>query len=116
MDKYMKYFNTAFVLFWILLIFAISSCEPGGRLIINNQQNKDVILYFANVSSDGTIDKLTKQGVISANSTKTFGITFLGSTWVNRIELQDLNGDIIFSHDYLMADLEKIGWKITIPP
>jgi len=35
---------------------------------------------------------------------------------VYRIEAVDSSGRVVFSHDYNMDDLEKIGWKITIPP
>jgi len=92
------------------------ACEPGGFLQIQNMQNQEVTIFFASVRTDGTIDGLTKQVVISANTTKIISITFLGGEWVNRIEAHDPTGKVVFSHDYKMADLEKIDWKIVLPP
>jgi hypothetical protein len=43
-------------------------------------------------------------------------MTFLGNEWTDRIEAIEPSGKVVFSHDYKMSDLEKIGWKITIPP
>ena len=42
-------------------------------------------------------------------------MTFIGSG-IQRIEAIDPSGKVIFSHNYKMSDLEKIGWKIVIPP
>jgi hypothetical protein len=35
---------------------------------------------------------------------------------MQRLEAVDPSGKVVFSHDYKMADLEKAGWKIVIPP
>jgi hypothetical protein len=94
----------------------VLGCEPGGDITFHNLQNQDVTVFFATVLADGSIDQLTKQGVISANSTKIFSAVFPSYNWVRRIEAHDPTGKVVFSHDYKMADLEKIGWKIVIPP
>ena len=106
------------LLFTLVLVLSIllPSCEPGGSLQIQNLQSQEVTIFLASVRTDGTIDELTKQIVISANTTRALEITFLGSEWVNRIEAHDPTGKVVFSHDYKMADLDNIGWKIVIPP
>ena len=68
------------------------------------------------VPAGASPDIPVKQGVISPNASKQFGMVFLGSNFVERIEARDPSGKIIFSHDYKFVDMEKIGWKITIPP
>ena len=108
-------FGVYLVLLLVVSILA-SGCEPGGSLQIQNLQNQEVTIFLASVRTDGTIDELTKQMVISANTTRTLEITFLGSEWVNRIQAVDPSGKVIFSHDYKMSDLEKMDWKIVIPP
>ncbi|MFC1928099.1 hypothetical protein ACFLXK_00670 [Chloroflexota bacterium] len=65
---------------------------------------------------DGTLGVPTYQKTISANETREFGITFLGDEWIIRVEAIDPSGNIVFSQDYVMPDMEKIGWKIVIPP
>lgn len=122
MNRYVKMGKQDFTLLSpvLLLLFAIalfaSACEPGGDLIIENQYNREVPIFYTHVRADGTLDKATRQGLVPPNTTKTFSITFLGSDWVQRIEAVDPSGEIVFSHDYRMDDLEKISWKITIPP
>ena len=91
-----------------------ASCEPGGLFTIKNQRNENIVLYVATVRQDGSIDALTKQGIVSAGSLKTFHIVFLGSNDINRMEIQDLNGNVLFSHDYKLADIPKTGLTITV--
>ncbi len=101
-----------------LMIFALllQSCEPGGDIIFENTYNEDVSIYFIHVREDGSLSEGAKQGVVSANASKTFSITFVKKNVVYRIEAIDTSGKVVFSHDYKMADLEKIEWKIVIPP
>jgi len=108
-------FSVCLLLLLVLGIF-ICGCEPRGDITFHNMQDGEVTIFFADVRDDGTIDQLTKQGVVSANSTKVFSAMFPLSNWVTRIEAHDLTGEVVFSHDYKMADLEKIDWKIVIPP
>jgi hypothetical protein len=110
--------KTAILLLLIALIgFAtlITSCEPGGKLIIINQRNQSIQLEVTHPRTDGSIDGFTNQGAIPPNTTKSFYFVFLGPDWVNRFELVDSNGVVLFSHDYKMSDLDKINWTITIP-
>ena len=107
----------------IILIFMViitsmifSACEPTGNLKIENQFGQDVKIYYTHVFADGTLDKATYEGTIQSNTTKSLSITFLGSKWIQRVEAVDSFGNIIFSHDYIMADLAKMGWKIAITP
>ena len=106
--------------FYLILLFVVGlfalGCEPGGAITFHNLQNQEVTVFFAHVRTGGTIDVLAEQGVISANTSKTFSITFIGSEWINRIEAHNPTGKVVFSNDYKMGDLEKIGWKIVIPP
>ena len=104
------------LVFLMIFVFLFQSCEPGGGLIIENMHNDDVSIYFSTVIEHGSTDTPVKQGIISANDTETFGIAFPRKDWIRRIEAIDRSGKVIFSHDYTMADLEKIGWKIVIPP
>ena len=104
------------LLFLFAIALFVSACEPGGAITFHNLQNQDVTVFFATVKADGSIDQLTKQGVISANSAKIFSAVFPSRDWVTRIEAHDPAGKVVFSHDYKMADLEKIHWKIVIPP
>ena len=110
-----KVFTTLFIII-VVLASLFQSCEPGGAITFQNLQNREVTIFFATVRTDSSIDQLTKQGVISTNSTKVFHIVFPRSDWVNRIEAHDLAGQVVFSQDYKMSDLEKIDWKIVISP
>jgi hypothetical protein len=94
----------------------MTSCEPAPKVIFDNQLNQEVRIFTTHVRDDGTIDGFVELGTVPAHSTKTINITFLGDEWVNRIEVRDTLGNVTLSHDYKMGDLEKIRWKITIPP
>jgi len=107
--------GVALLSLFVIALF-VSACEPGGAVTFHNLQNQNVTVFFATVQADGSIDQLTKQGVISANSTKIFSAVFPSHDWVRRIEAHDPAGKVVFSKDYKMADLEKIGWEIVIPP
>jgi hypothetical protein len=98
-----------------------TSCEPGGWPIIENQSNQEVRIYTTLVRTDNPMDqpgKPTDHGIIPAITTQKlkYAITFVRRNWVYRIGAKDLSGRTVFSHDYNMDDLEKINWKITIPP
>jgi hypothetical protein len=97
-----------------------TSCEPGGRPIIENQRNQELkVKIFRTLS--GPLTGLIYTGVVPAQTTKQLsGVAFPGRgiEWMVTIEVIDPSpsGGIIFSHGYNMSDLEKINWKITIPP
>ncbi len=122
MNKYeqMRRFNFKLLSLALLSIFVISfvvmSCEPETKVTFQNQRNEDLDVFVASVRRDGSIDGFVDYGTIPSQTTKTIYITFLGDEWVNRIEIRDTLGKVVFSHDYNRPDLEKIGWKITIPP
>jgi hypothetical protein len=98
-----------------ILIMAIG-CEPAPLITFDNRQNQEVRIFLTHVRDDGSIDGFVELGTISANSTETHYITFLGDDFVNRIQIRDTLGNVIFTHDYKMADLEKLDWKIVISP
>ena len=94
----------------------MSGCEPGGRLTIENQNIQEVRIILTHVYPDGTLGVPTYEITISANKTSELRMTFLGDDWIDRLEAIDPSGKVVFSHDYKMADLEKMGWKIVILP
>jgi hypothetical protein len=100
----------------VVSLVAGTSCEPRREIVIENQTNQSIDIYYEHVRDDGTLSERTSKGVLPANSVKSFGTTFLGNKWVWRIEAQTSSGEVIFSYDYNIDDLEKINWKITIPP
>jgi hypothetical protein len=100
----------------IVLTFIMSACDPGGNITIRNLENQEMTIFFTHVRADGSLDNPSKQGTIPPVTAKRFGIVFLGSEWIERIEAIDPSGKIVFSHDYKMADLEKVNWEITISP
>jgi hypothetical protein len=102
------------ILLFSVLVFCYG-CEPGGKLTIINQSNQDAQIFVAKVLSDGTTSTFTKEGDISNDAVKSIYVVFLGNQFMDRIEIRDLNGNILFSHDYTMSDMDKIGWKIIIP-
>ena len=125
-NKYVKNSQSNFKLLGLTLLFVFattlfsSACEPGGEPIIENQLNQEVGIYVTLVSVNGNPDKTetpTDYGVVPAQTTKELAsIVFVRRSWVYRIEAVDPSGNVIFSHDYNMNDLEKIDWKIVIPP
>lgn len=119
MDKTMKIlmikYSTYFI-FAMLIIGLLFACEPGGTITFQNLRNQDITIYYTSVLANGTLDQAVKQAVVPANSAKKFGAIFLGEGFVLRIEAKDSSNKIVFSQDYKMADLDKIDWKITIPP
>jgi hypothetical protein len=102
-------------LLMVLSLISQTSCEPYPKITFDNQRSQEMTIFATHVRDDGTISNFVKQGVIPADSINKINITFLGEEWVNRIEARDPNGIVVFSHDYKMADLEKIDWKIVIP-
>jgi hypothetical protein len=110
-------FNPNF-LFVFIFVFGILlsqiACEPEAKITFINQQDGEINIQATHVREDGTIDGFSPKGVVSARTEKTIYITFLGNKWVNRIKVVNSAGEIVFSHDYTMSDLEKIAWKITI--
>ena len=123
MNKYVEMWQRKFTIFSLvlLLVFAIilfvSACEPGGYPIIENQRNDDVRIFKLHVREDGTLGEPIDYGIVPARTTKELaGITFVRRSWVYRIEAVDPSGKVVFSHDYNMNDMEKIDWKIIIPP
>jgi hypothetical protein len=100
----------------MLSVLFFLACEPATKITFENQHDSDVKILVAHVRDNGSNDELTEYGIVSTKATKTIYITFLGSDWVNRIQVQDMSGKILYSGDDKMADLEKIGWKIVISP
>jgi hypothetical protein len=94
-------------------------CEPGGEPIIDNQHNQDLTIYVQRIDKtiNGRPDEVVNYGVVPAKTTKKLArITFVSDEVMKRIEVVDTSGNVVFSHDYNMNDLEKIQWKIIIPP
>jgi hypothetical protein len=58
--------STFFAILSLCLI--LSACEPGVDVIIENNKREEVNVNFVSVRGDGTIDKFTRQGFISANT------------------------------------------------
>ncbi len=112
--------NFALLLLVLLLLltvpFFMSGCEPGGWLTIENQHSQAVGIYYSHVQNDGTTDEATYQITIQPNETRELGIVLYGSGYIKRIEALDPSGKVVFSHDYKMADLENMHWKIVILP
>ena len=101
----------------LILVLASVSCEPGGEPIIENRSNQDLGIYITDVYPDGRLDKPRYYGLVPAQSTKRLaGIVFVQRQWVYRIEAVDLSGKVVFSRDFDQDDLDRISWKITIPP
>jgi hypothetical protein len=109
-----KIFLTLILVFIIVSLLNMPSCEPSPQITFDNQQNQEIIVYAAHVRDDGTTSDFTKQGFVPAHSNKIIRITFLGDEWVNRIEARNALGDTVFSRDYDMNDLKEMGWKIVI--
>ncbi len=107
----------------LLLVFAValfaSACEPGGEPIIANQRSEDIRIYVTLIWENGppfAPNEEIDYGVVPARTTrKLASITFVSRSWVRRIQAKDTSGKVVFSHDYNMDGLDKIGWKITIP-
>jgi hypothetical protein len=109
-------FGMYLALLLVVGVFA-SGCEPGGKPIIENQRGQEVVIQVIHVREDGTLGAPRNYGGIPARTTKKLGsITFVYRDWVYRIEAVDPSGKVVFSYDYNLDDLEKIKWKITIPP
>ena len=105
----------AFILAISTLLF-VTGCEPAPEITFNNQQNQEVKIFATHVRDDGTTSNYVEQGIVPASATKIITITFLGDEWVNRIEARNPSGEVVFSHDYNMDDLEEMDWIIVIPP
>jgi len=92
-----------------------SGCEPGGWLTIENQYNEEVRIFKSDVQNDDTTSEAIYQITIQPNETREFSITFIGSKHTQNFKALDPSGNILFSQDYKMGDLEKLGWRIVIP-
>jgi hypothetical protein len=100
------------LVFLLPVIPLLSACEPETKVTFVNKQNQEISIFVAHVRNDGSNDGLTPYGTVSALTSKTIYITFLGGDWVNRIEIRNTEGKILFSKDYKMDDLDKINWTI----
>lgn len=102
--------------FLFLVAINISSCERSAQIKIINQSNYEITIYYTFKFPDGTYGEPAYQEIVPADSTKIQSIILIKDEGVKRIEAKDPSGKIVFSHNYNRADLEKIGWKIVIPP
>ena len=103
------------VLSSVVILLTFDGCQPHERVTIKNNQNQEVSLWVRPVSAMHQTPDLQEQGVILANSTKSFDLVFTTDSWANLIEIKGQNGTTLFSHNYTMDDLDKIGWNIIIP-
>ncbi len=99
-----------------LALLALIGCEPGGDITFENEFNQNLTISYTHARSNGSIDGFVTLASVAANSSKVVPLTFLGPAWVNRINVSDNSGKVIFTHDYTMGDLDKVDWKIVIPP
>lgn len=112
-----RYLTIGLILYLILIVTVnlISCGEPFPKITFDNHTNQELTIFAAHVGKDGNVDGgFSQQGFVPSHSIGDIRITFLGDTWVNRIEARDQSGNVIFSHDYTMPDLKKINWSITI--
>ena len=117
----MKKFRYLELLFGLVLLLSpnlfLMACEPGSFPIINNQYHQDVTVWVTRVNDDGSFGEPRDYGIVESNTSRRLAsIAFIRRDIVFRIEAKSLGGEIVFARDYKMADLDKIGWKITIPP
>ena len=111
-----KFIRLCVCIFLASMLLFSSACEPEAKVTFQNQRNEDVTLFVATVLANGSIDGFINFGMIPSKTTKTIYIAFIGDEHVNRLQFRDSTGTILLSHDYTRADMEKIGWKIVIPP
>jgi len=105
------------LLFLFTIAIFVSACEPGGWPTIDNQTNQDLTILVITVRENEFSGQIRNYGVVPARTTKRLAsITFVRREWVYRIQAEDPSGKVVFSQDYNMDDLEKIKWKIVIPP
>ena len=106
-----------FVLSSVVILLTLTGCsQQSGTLKIENNQNQEVSLWVRPVSAMNNTPELTEQGVVPANSTKSFNIVFTSNSWADLIEVLDQNGTTtLFSQNYTMSELNTIKWKITVP-
>ena len=115
MPKLKRYLPAMVSLFLTISIFV--GCEPGGFPTINNQTEQTLTILVSHVRDNGTTDQPVDFGVVPSHSTrKLAGVAFLGDQWVNRFQAVDSLGNVIFSHDYKLADLKKLDWVISVRP
>ena len=118
-----KLTSTLFGVYLALLLavgILTSGCEPGGEPIIENQRDEDIRIYVTVIRSDYPDRDPSEEidyGIVPARTTRELAsIVFPRRYWVHRIQAKDRSGKVVFSHDYNLDDLEKIKWRITIPP
>jgi hypothetical protein len=104
-----------FIISSIVILLTLTGCQESKTLKIENNQNQEVSLWVRPVSASNNTPELQKQGVVAANSTKSFNIVFTVDSWADQIEVTDQNGTTLFSQNYTMSQLNIIRWKITLP-
>ena len=106
-----------FLALMMVAVTLLTGCEPGGFPTIENQRDNGLNIFVLDVYEDGSLSEPRNYGLVPAQSTKELaGIVFARREWVYRIQAVDPSGNVAFSHDYNWYDLEKIDWKIVIPP
>ena len=115
MNKKITFFF--FILSSVIILLTLTGCvsKQNGTLKIENNQNQEVSLWVRPVSAMNDTPELKEQGVVPANSTKSFNIVFTSNSWADLIEVLDQNGTMLFSNNYTMSELDTIKWKIAIP-
>jgi hypothetical protein len=104
-----------FIISSVVILLTLTGCQESKTLKVENNQNQEVSLWVRPVSASNNTPELQKEGVIAANSTKSFKIVFTSNSWADQIEVIDQNGTTLFSHNYTMSQLDTIKWKITLP-
>ena len=101
----------------VIILLTLTGCvsNQNGTLKIENNQNQEVSLWVRPLSAMNSTPDLKEQGVVPANSTKSFNIVFTADSWADLIQVNGQNGTTLFSQNYTMSELSTIKWKIAIP-
>lgn len=89
---------------------------PSLFPIVENQRNQDMTIDFFVYADKGYYSPGYEGDVPAQTTMELIGTPLRERDLLYRFEAMDPSGNVVVRYHYSFADLEKMGWKIVIPP
>ena len=100
----------------MLCVIFLIACEPRATFQIKNDTNQTLNVFVAASALDriDMSDPRIPEGSVEPGKTLRFeDITKSFNTYL--IEARDAQGNLVYSQEFKLQELEKTNWKVVIP-
>jgi hypothetical protein len=111
----------ALVAIVMTVVPSLAACEPGARLIIENQLDIDVTIVHEAIFNNGSYDRRVIAVVPAGEMEETLGFMLswdiIGNTIL--LEARDEADNIVWQKSWSFKkflELEEVDWKIVVSP